>query len=126
MTKFRQLLGQAGENQAITFLKKNGYHILEKNYRSKLGEIDVIAKDSETIAFIEVKTRRSTYYGHPKEAITLDKQKKISMTALEYLKKHKLIHSKARFDVITISYISQKPDIQLIKNAFELKYAVGY
>ena len=105
---------------AVRFLKKHGYKILEQNFRTQLGEIDIIAKDRQTIAFIEVKTRRSLKYGSPKTAITLEKQRKISMAALLYLKQNDQSRVDARFDVVTVR--TDSGDIAVIKNAFELAY----
>jgi putative endonuclease len=116
----KQQIGKDGESAAAEFLKKKGYKILEQNYRSSLGEIDIIAEDRKTIAFIEVKTRGSMGYGSPKSAITPEKQRKISMVALLYLKKNSRMNARARFDVVTIRWDSG--DIHLIKNAFELAY----
>ena len=114
--------GQEGESIAVGYLKKNGYKILEQNYRNKLGEIDIVAKDRETLVFVEVKTRHSDQYGHPKWAVTPWKQRKISMVALYYLKENQQSHRKARFDVVTILDKQKQPVVELIKNAFELAY----
>ncbi len=120
MVTSSRLFGQGSETLAINFLKKNGYHILEQNYRTFLGEIDIIARDKETIAFIEVKSRSSFTLGNPRHAVTLQKQKKISKTALHYLKQTRQSNVKARFDVVTILMNSGINNIELIKNAFEL------
>ncbi|MGD9137398.1 MAG: YraN family protein [Desulfobacterales bacterium] len=71
---------------AVWYLKKNGYKIIEQNYRTKLGEIDIIAKEKKTLVFAEVKSRRSMRFGNPKWAITPKKQRTLSMVALSYLK----------------------------------------
>ena len=115
-------LGREGEDLARKLLKKQGYKILEQNYRSKLGEIDLIAKDRETLVFVEVKTRRSEEFGSPKWAVTPAKQRKISMVALSYLKETGQTHQKARFDVVSIREICGKPSLEIIKNAFDLAY----
>lgn len=118
-----QKFGKKSESIAAKFLKKNGYKILHRNYRIKIGEIDIIAKENETIVFVEVKSGRTNFAGNPKGGVTLGKQKKISMVALYYLKTMKLLDQKARFDVVSI--ISNRTDplkIELIKNAFELAY----
>jgi putative endonuclease len=103
-------------------LKKRGYKIVELNFRSRLGEIDIIARDKETLVFVEVKARASFGYGHPKTALTPAKRRKISMTALGYLKETGQTRSKARFDVVTVLGAGPKPEIEIIKNAFELAY----
>lgn len=117
-----QQFGKKSEAIAVKHLRKQKYKILEENYRTKLGEIDIIAKDDDTIAFVEVKSRRSNHYGHPKWAITPQKQRKITLVALQYLKATKQLDSKARFDVVSISLIKKKPEIELIKNAFETAF----
>ncbi|MDP2644638.1 MAG: YraN family protein [Desulfobacterales bacterium] len=119
----RQLLGKKGESLAATHLQKNGYTILEQNYRSKHGEIDIIAQDKDSLVFIEVKARRSGQFGSPKMAITLKKQRKISMVALYYLKATKQNRAKARFDVVVIDPPGDHPSqVKTIKNAFDLAY----
>jgi putative endonuclease len=114
--------GQEGESIAARHLKKCGYKILEQNYRNKIGEIDLVARDGETIVFVEVKTRRSDHFGSPKWAVTFQKQRKISMVALSYLKEFRLSGRKARFDVVTVLENGKKPAVEVIKNAFELAY----
>jgi len=113
-------LGKKGEEIAVSLLKDNGYKILLKNYKNKLGEIDIIASDKDTICFIEVKTRRSDRFGLPVEAISAFKQRQISKVALFFLKERKLLDKKARFDVVSILYLKDTPQLGLIKNAFEL------
>ena len=118
----RQKFGQQGESLAIWYLKQNGYKILEQNYRTKLGEIDIIAKDKKTLVFVEVKIRKSVRYGSPKWAVTPNKQRKISMVALSYLKATKQSGTRARFDVVAITSNQDEPQIEIVKNAFELAY----
>ena len=124
MPNLNQLFGKRSEIDAVTHLKKLGYKIIETNFRNQLGEIDIIAKDRETIAFVEVKARKSKSYGNPKWAITPKKQRKISMVALSYLKATRQINAKARFDVVTVTKNSenQTSTIDVIRNAFELAY----
>ena len=122
MTDSRQQFGKESEALAAKYLKKHGYRIMEQNYRTKLGEIDIIAKDKGTIVFVEVKARRSYLFGNPKFAITPKKQRKISMVALCYLKETKQDNAKARFDVVAVSSINENPNIEIVKNAFELAY----
>lgn len=118
----RQQAGQAGETAAWRHLKKNGYKLLERNYRTSLGEIDIIARHKKVIVFIEVKARRTASFGHPKLAVTAQKQRKISMVALQYLKETGQSDAKARFDVVSILPSPEGPRIELIRNAFELAY----
>jgi len=115
-------IGDMGESLAVTFLKKNGYEIVEQNYRSALGEIDVIARDGGVLVFVEVKARRTDRYGGPKWAVTPQKKRKISMLALEYLKKTGQMDTDARFDVVAIRLFPNQAGVEIIKNAFELAY----
>lgn len=95
-------LGVAGEQKAVEYLQKNGYKILERNFTTKLGEIDIIASKQNTIIFVEVKQRESLKYGYPREAITNYKAQKIRKVAQLYLKIHKLMCEKVRFDCVEI------------------------
>jgi len=122
MPNSRQKFGEQSESIAVSYLKKHGYKIIEQNYRTKLGEIDIIAREKGTIAFIEVKSRKSKNFGSPKWAVTPKKQRKISMVALWYLKTTKQSNVKARFDVVSIISANNNPSIEIIKNAFELAY----
>lgn len=120
MCKDNLWLGKSGEDEAVTFLKENGYKILARNYKSKLGEVDIIAKDRDSICFIEVKARRSDRFGLPQEAVQLSKQRQISKAALNFLKTGNLLDKKARFDVVSVLYSNGEPKLELIKGAFEL------
>ena len=122
MKNRRQKFGEQGEALAVRHLKKAGYKIIETNYRTRLGEIDIIAKDKDTIVFVEVKTRTSVHFGSPKWAVTPRKQKKISMVALYYLKATDQCTARARFDVVAVISNRDKPQVEIIKNAFELAY----
>ncbi len=106
----------------MRFLKKKGYRILERNYVCKLGEIDIVAKEKDTFAFIEVKTRTSTLFGPPELSVTPFKQMQISKAALCFLKEKKLEEVKARFDVVSILLIPGGEEIELIRDAFDLKW----
>jgi len=119
-------LGKKGEDIALDFLKKNGYGIIKRNYRTKLGEIDIIAREKDTLCFIEVKTRSSLRFGSPKEAVFPSKQRQISKVALTFLKEHKFMNEKSRFDVVCISGASGTQKIELLKNAFELEPYFSY
>jgi putative endonuclease len=122
MAHQKQTFGEQGEAIAARHLKQNGYRIIERNYRTKLGEIDIIAKDKDTLVFVEVKARRSWQFGNPKAAVTPHKQRKISMVALHYLKATRRSNVSARFDVAAVTITRDKPQIEIIKNAFELAY----
>jgi len=122
MLNRRQRFGKAGESVAARYLRKHGYRILEQNYRTRMGEIDIVARDGDTIVFVEVKARKNSRFGSPKWAVTSRKQKTISMVALQYLKATDQSQCRARFDVVAIRSESGSPEIELIKNAFELAY----
>lgn len=96
------VVGDIGEQAAADYLQDAGYHILERKYRQKIGEIDIIAEFNNTVVFAEVKTRHSTRYGFPAEAVTYRKQQKIINTALCYLKQINQSNACCRFDVIEI------------------------
>lgn len=107
-------LGMQGEQLAYEYLKEKGYKILERNYRNKTGEIDIIAKKNNRIIFVEVKQKSSLKFGYPREMITSQKIKKIRDTAIMYLQSHKLIGNQIQFDCIEI--IDKK--ITHIENCF--------
>jgi putative endonuclease len=115
-------LGKRGEEIAIRFLKKKGYHILLTNYVCKMGEMDIIAREKDTLVFIEVKTRTSTAFGPPQLAVNLTKQMQLSKVALYFLKEMRLEEVKARFDVVAILVRPRGEEIELIKDAFDLKW----
>lgn len=115
-------IGLLGEDLAVDFLRRRGYKILARNFRTRFAEIDLIARHRGTLVFVEVKSRRSPAYGHPKEAITPAKQRRISMAALAYLKQERALDRPARFDVVTVQLKDGKPSIEVIANAFELAY----
>ncbi|WP_039764488.1 MULTISPECIES: YraN family protein [unclassified Caldicellulosiruptor] len=113
-------LGNSGEEKAVEFLKKMGYEILHRNFRCKLGEVDIIAKEGNTIVFVEVKTRRSLKFGYPSEAITMTKQRHLKRVAEYFVQRQKAKNCMYRFDVVEV-YMNAKNevlDINLIKNAF--------
>jgi len=116
-------VGNRGEELAASFLERNGLKIVERNFRCKGGEVDIIARDGKTIVFIEVKSRRTLTYGVPQLAVTPFKQRQISKAALTWLSKNRQHDAPARFDVIAIllenNYSHQ---IEHIVNAFDLAY----
>ena len=117
--------GEIGEEVAANFLISHGYRIIERNYRCKGGEIDVIARapEDKSLVFIEVKARRDLSYGVPQLAVTPFKQRQISKAALTWLAKKHLQDSNARFDVIPILLDEGGlHKVEHIVNAFELAY----
>ena len=97
-----KILGIEGEAKAKQFLIDKKYKVLETNYTTKIGEIDIIAKYKDMIVFVEVKDRQTKRFGLPREAVTPYKQRKIRLVATQYLQSHKLLENKVRFDCIEI------------------------
>ncbi len=114
-------LGERGECAAAQFLKRSGYTIIERRYRSPLGEIDLIVTDRRALVFVEVKTRRSAQYDHPAEAVDPRKQRRITRTALAYLRQHRLNNTPTRFDIIAITWPAKtrRPAIEHFPGAFD-------
>lgn len=113
-------LGSEGENLAVAFLKKKGYRILAKNYKTFIGEIDIIAEDGETVVFVEVKTRKNDMFGYPFESVNSRKRQKLKNLALLYLKKRGE-ELPVRFDVLSIVYLENgRRMIDHIRDAFEV------
>ncbi len=111
--------GTFGEDTAAQFLMSNGYTIIDRNYHSPYGEIDIICSGDEELVFVEVKARRSHSFGEALDAVTESKRQKIIKTAYHYLAK-KDIEIPVRFDIITLDYNKDSKDYSLrhIKNAF--------
>lgn len=116
-----RLFGNRGERTAARFLRKQGMKVLHRQYRNRLGEIDLIASDGDAIVFVEVKTRSSREAGDPVEAVTFTKQRQLTKLALAYLKRYGLLEHAARFDVVAILWpdAGGKPEITHYRNAFE-------
>ena len=113
----RKELGQKGEDRAAKYLKSKGYKILERNCKSKYGEIDLICKDKDKIVFVEVKTRTNPAFGSPIDAVDFRKQKKLKNLALEWLSEKGWFEKKEiRFDVIGIR--EDISELEHIENAF--------
>ena len=111
-------LGRAGEDAAVKFLKKQKFKILERNYRVKSGEIDIVAWDRDTLVFVEVKTRQSDFFAPPIQSVGFRKQRKLRRLVDRYLAGHEVPEGDVRFDVISIVMHRGKPEIEHIRNAF--------
>ena len=122
MTRERLELGKLGEDLALKKVKHLGYKNIIRNYRCPLGEIDLIARDADTLVFIEIKTRKGKTTAYAKEAVNAKKRRQISKVALAYMKANNCSDIKARFDVVAISLEGGKAQIEVIKNAFDLAY----
>lgn len=124
---FQYPFGKRGETLASDFLVKQGFKVLERNFRCPIGEIDIIAENNHCLHFIEVKTRSSHAYGRPEESVHEAKQRKLFQLALWYLKKHRRSEGPLSFDVIAVtSRTSQAPEIQHLQHAFEWEEAFEY
>jgi putative endonuclease len=115
---WNRLLGDRGERAASRFLRKAGMRVILRGYRTHQGEIDLVVRDGDILVFVEVKARR---WGQPAEAVTTEKQRRITITALEFLKRHHLLEQQCRFDVVAIIWPDDRrqPVIEHIRNAFE-------
>lgn len=120
MNDSKQLLGKEGERLAEQYLKKKGYKIVERNYRCRGAELDLIVLDRRVIVFVEVKTRTGHGFGSPFEAVEFRKQQKMIQAAQCFLNERKLHQRDARFDVVGISWPGDEPLVEHIENAFEL------
>lgn len=112
-------VGNLGEKEAVKFLRKNRYKILETNYKAKFGEIDIIAEKENCICFVEVKTRSSEKFGEPRDAVNYNKQKKIIAVAKYYMLGKEELN--LRFDVIEVKFSKEQRkviEIEHIENAF--------
>ncbi len=113
----RRAFGQRGEKIAAEYLTARHFLILERNFYSPFGEIDIIARDGEVIVFVEVKSSRTTTFGHPAGWINRRKQKRLALTAQYYLQKTGK-NNFCRFDAVIIKYVNNKPQITYYKEAF--------
>ena len=119
-------VGKQGEAEAVRLLQGQGYRIRKTNYRTRAGEVDIIARQGDTLCFIEVKARSGERFGQPAEAVSRFKQGQISKAALHFLKTHDCLDKKARFDVVSIVYHGATPQLDILKNAFELDQRYTY
>ena len=127
MSRHNLDFGKTSESEAAEFLKNQGYKIVELNYRSIFGEIDIVATNARALCFIEVKSRSSSAFGLPKEAVNRRKQYKLSQSALAYLKERRLLNHSCRFDVLALRRDKQgQPGFELLKDAFELNGNYSY
>src|SRR5215203_1370889 len=113
MSRYRQDLGETGENLACRELERRGYAILARRYRLRGGEIDIIARDGETTVFVEVKARDSLEYGSGGEAVTWQKRRRLAHVALDYLARERLTERPCRFDVVSIAFGPGAPAIEV-------------
>jgi len=118
MTYARQQLGIFGEDLARVELERLGYQILDRRYRSRFGEIDLIAQDAATVVFVEVKTKTDSKFGDPAEMVTSQKQRRLVSMAEEYVSRHQLHTTPCRFDVVAVDASVAPARITVYKDAF--------
>ena len=115
----RKKIGARGENLAVSYLKRRGYRIIERNYRCRHGEVDAIARDGDTLVFVEVKTRSEGSFGTPLDAVSPAKRNKLVMLANWYLLSQKIQDVPVRFDVVAVDVSGTEPSITVVRNAFD-------
>jgi putative endonuclease len=117
MTRARITLGKEGEAVAAAFLERHGCRIIDRNFRTRLGEIDLIAKDGDEVVFVEVKTRRGDRFGPPEEAVTFAKRRHLRMAAEAYLAARD-VAALCRIDVVAVTLrAGSAPEIRWIRDA---------
>jgi putative endonuclease len=120
MTLERQLLGIVGEELAARELTSRGYAILERRYRTRYGEIDIVCEDGETLVFVEVRARATDERGSAAESVTDGKKRKVTAMAVDYLARHHVTNRPCRFDVVAIdAALSAEPEITVYPAAFD-------
>ena len=116
MTMERQILGKTGEDRAVRELERRGYAILARRYRTRHGEIDIVADDGGTIVFVEVKAREGSECGGAAAAVTVHKQRRLASMAVDYLARNHVTSRPCRFDVVAID----GPELTLYVSAFDV------
>ena len=121
LTHQRQQLGESGEDLAVAELERRGYAIVARRYRTRHGEIDIVAMDGETLAFVEVKARTSAEFGMAAEAVTKWKQRRLTAMAVDYLARHRIVECPCRFDVVAIDGCGSGSVVTVYPNAFDAR-----
>ncbi|MEW6264717.1 MAG: YraN family protein [Thermodesulfobacteriota bacterium] len=116
----RRDIGRRGEEAAAVFLRQRGLKILERNFRTRYGEIDLICLDGPRVVFVEVKTRTSHAFGPGSEAVNRVKQRRLSKAAQHYLLSRRWQDKPARFDVLSINLVRGEPHLEYLMDAFDL------
>ncbi len=118
MTMQRQVLGKHGEDLAVDELERRGYAVLARRYRTRHGEIDIVARDGETVVFVEVKAKETGEFGKAAEAVTSRKQRRVISMAVDYLARNRLTKSPCRFDVVAIDGVGSDEVLTYYRGAF--------
>ena len=116
----RHALGARGEAAAVKAVRRAGYRIRERNYHTRWGELDIVAEQSDVLAFIEVKTRATNRHGAPAEAVTVQKQQRLHRAAQLYVEEHGLHDRLCRFDIVSVVWPegARKPEVTILADAF--------
>ena len=121
MSTAKSLLGRKAEDLAAVQLRGLGYKIAETNFRCRYGEVDIVAWDGDTLAFVEVRSHRTSDFGSPAESIGPRKQARLCLAAYVYLEQREVPDANCRFDVVEVMFSEgREPEITLIKDAFQL------
>jgi putative endonuclease len=115
----RQSLGILGEELACAELRRRGYEIIERRYRTRYGEIDIVARDQDVTVFVEVKARGGNDFGGGAAAVTVWKQRRIAKMAVDFLARHRLHDRPCRFDVVTVDVRQGVPSVEVFTHAFD-------
>lgn len=118
----RRERGEAGEALALQHLRRAGYALVERNARTRLGEIDLVVERAGTVVFVEVRSRTSDRFGSPLESVDRRKQHRLALLAIQYLARRRLQDRRVRFDVIAIEWQDGAPKISHVENAFEASW----
>jgi putative endonuclease len=119
MSRQRVMLGKTGEDLACSELERRGYTIVARRYRRRGGELDIIARQTGTLVFVEVKARHGRKFGAASDAVTTVKQRRMVHLAKDYVVRHHLGECSCRFDVVSIHFDAGRPVIEVFENAFD-------
>ena len=117
MSRARNILGEIGESLACEELQRRGYAVLARRYRTRGGEIDIVAAQGPTVVFVEVKTRDGSAYGSGADAVTWTKRRRIVAAATDFLARQRMTDRPCRFDVVSIAVGAEGPAIEVISHA---------
>lgn len=113
-------VGRQGEELAAAHLRKMGYTILQRNAKSRFGEIDIVARHDQVLCFVEVKTRSGEGFGPPAAAVTKSKQRQIERASMDFARKHGMLGADCRFDVVAVTLPAEGvPEVEVFEAAFE-------
>lgn len=120
-TRSNRLIGERGEAVAVQFLQRAGYLIVARNYHTRDGEIDIIARDEESLVFVEVKSTRMNTFGEPQTWVDERKQRRIGRAAEKYLRDNAIEECDCRFDIVTVDFSKNPPRVEHTSDAFWLE-----